>query len=195
MCCLLVIATLSGSLQWAAAGETNAAYFPLYQTNKPNITDLTLIYCGMSNRPAWTVDQLQPYVSYADRTTGKEEWLFDGFLLLEFKDGQGAEFEEGWKQKPARKEQWQWLLNRFFESDKAIPALEKTIADAEKRIGKPLRPRQVVITLPEPNHIQTNWGEVAGKNLMFTNPADRVAACDWYIQSALEKWKQLAPKH
>ncbi|WP_050785863.1 DUF4855 domain-containing protein [Pedosphaera parvula] len=193
--CLLVIVTVFGLRRVSRAAETNTANFPLYQTTRPNITDLTIIYCGMSNRPAWTLDELQPYVSYADRTTGKEEWLFDGFLFLEFKDGQGAEFEEGWKQKPAHKEQWQWLLNRFFEPGHAIPALETTIGNTEKRIGKPLRPRQVVITLPEPNHTQTDWGEIAGKQLNFTNPTDRIAACDWYIQAALEKWKQLAPAH
>jgi Domain of unknown function (DUF4855) len=179
----------------AIAAETNSAYFPLYQTNRPNITDLALIYCGNSNRLAWTPDQFQPYVSYRAPKNGAEEWLFDGFLFLEFKDGQGAEFEEGWKQKPARKEEWQWLLNRFFEPGHAIPALEQTCAETEQRIGKPLRPRQVVITLPEPNHTQTNWGAVDGKNLVFTNSADRVVACRWYIQTALEKWHQLAPKH
>lgn len=179
----------------ATSAETNSTFFPLYQTNRPNITDLVLIYAGASNRPAWTPDQLQPYISYRTSKTGKEEWLFDGFLFLEFKDGHGKQFEPGWKQSPARKEEWQWLLNRFFEPGHAIPALELACAETEQRIGKPLRPRQVVITLPEPDHTQTNWGEVNGQKLVFTNPTDRVTACQWYVQTTLEKWKKLAPKH
>src|ERR1035437_943605 len=58
-----------------AFAETESRYFPLWQKEKPNITDLALIYQGGSQRPQWTPDRFAPYVSYRDPRSGKEHWL------------------------------------------------------------------------------------------------------------------------
>ena len=49
------------------------------------IRDLALIYQGGSQRIPWTEDQILPYVVHKF-ANGKKNWLFDGFLFLEFAD-------------------------------------------------------------------------------------------------------------
>jgi len=182
------------------AAATNA-FFPLWQPNPPNAADTVLIYQGGSGRLPWTPEQFAPYVSYLDPRDGKEKWLFDGFLFIEYRTRVGSAtrtFSEGegnGKWAPADKSIWLRLLDKNFEHGYGVPALEQCCAETEKRLGPPLRPRQVILTLPEPVDHYTNWGESDGRRLDFSKLADRVAACDWYISQALAKWRALAPKH
>ncbi|MDE3067918.1 MAG: DUF4855 domain-containing protein [Verrucomicrobiota bacterium] len=172
-------------------------FFPLWQKKPPNAADTVLIYQGGSGRLPWTPAQLAPYVSYRDPRDGREKWLFDGFLFIEYHD-QNRTFSEGegggnWT--PADKQIWRRLLDKNFEPGHGVAALEQCCAETQKRLGPPLRPRQVILTLPEPIVNFTNWGELNGHKLDFSVLADRVAACQWYIGQALEKWRMLAPKH
>jgi len=170
-------------------------YLPLVQSTSPSITDLVLIYQGGTHRPDWTVSQLLPYVAYRDSLNDREQWLFDGFLFIEFRDNRGFEFAHGYKQRPARKEEWSWLLSRNFEVHHAIEALDQTCAFVTSQIGESRRKRAVVLTLPEPIVGQKDWGELDGKAMDFARPQDRIDACLWYIDKALERWNALAPKN
>src|SRR5215469_8589568 len=87
-----------------------ADYFPLSQTDPSEPTDLVLIYQGGVQRPRWTVSRFSPYVTYQDQKTGKEQWLFDGFLIIEFQDGRGHTYEQFSGLKHANKSQWSSLL-------------------------------------------------------------------------------------
>ncbi len=176
-------------------GLPAATFQPWFGTNGAGMADLALIYQGGTQRLPWTKDQLAPYVSWTNTVSGREEWLYDGFLFIEFRDFRGREYAKGYGQKPGRKADWEWLLERNFQADHAINALDKSLAEAARRIGEPQRPRQVVLTLPEPIFGQTDWGQLNGRNLNFTNAADRVAACSWHIDRALALWKARAPKH
>jgi hypothetical protein len=193
-----VISVLSTfiALQQSSRADTNA-FFPLWQKDPPNATDTVLIYQGGTGRLPWTPAELKPYVSYVDPRDGHEKWLFDGFLFIEFHDGKRTfSADEGnGKWMPAEKNEWQLLLNRNFEPGHGVPALEESCAETEKRIGPPLRPHQVILTLPEPVDNFTNWGVLDGRKLDFSVSVDRVAACEWHINQALEKWRALAPKH
>lgn len=187
----------AGLLLANGAGRAADGYFPLWQTNPPNATDTVLIYQGGSGRLPWTPNDFKPYVSGRDVRDGREKWLFDGFLFIEYRD-RGRTFsaaEGGGKWAPADKAEWQYLLDRNFESGHGVPALEICCAEAEARLGAPRRSRQVILTLPEPVENFTNWGELDGRKLDFSRPADRVAACAWHIGQALERWRALAPKH
>lgn len=176
-----------------AFAETESRYFPLWQKEKPNITDLALIYQGGSQRPQWTPDRFAPYVSYRDPRSGKEHWLFDGFLFIEFQDGKRNMFEPIPNLNPARKEHWLGLLDKNFAENDGIPNLENVCQQTAARIGPPLRRRQILISLPTPIIGQTNWGELNGRILDFRQTADRLAALDWYMDLALKKWKAFAP--
>lgn len=183
----------AGALTAGAASQPDA-YFPLWQKQPPNLTDLALIYQGGAQRPQWTTNRLAPYVSYRDPQRGQEQWLFDGFLFIEFADGRGKSFQPGPKMVPAQKADWLRLLERNFAPDDGVPALDGLCRATAARIGEPVRRRQAALTLPTPIPGQTNWGELNGRALDFRQPADRLAASEWYLDAALEKWKALAPK-
>ena len=187
--------TLFAAPQPPPAGTNHASYYPLWQKAPPNMTDMVLIYQGGTQRSAWAPGEFAPYVSAVDPRDHTEKWLFDGFLFIEFVNGRKHAFEEGLRLPPADKQDWQDLLARNFEPGHGLAALEQTCAETEKRIGPPLRPRQVVLTLPEPIEGATNWGALDGRRLDFSVPADRVAACEWHIDNALRKWRELAPRH
>jgi len=174
-----------------------AGYFPLSQKERPNATDTVLIYQGGTGRLPWTPDEFKPYVSYFDPRDHKEKWLFDAFLFIEYHDQKrtysGTEGNGRWE--PADKRLWTRLLGRNFEPGHAVPALEECCATTEKQMGGPLRPRQVILTLPDPVEGYTNWGELGGRQLNFSILDDRVTACEWHIHEALKKWKALDPKH
>lgn len=177
------------------AGNTNG-YFPLWQPQPPNITDLAFLYQGGGARPPSPTNRFAPYVSYRDAQTGREQWLFDGFLLFESQTSNRV-FQAVRVNKthpPAQKTTWAELLGKNFEADDGIASLEKACRDTSTRIGLPLRRRQVILTLPEPVAAQTNWGSLNGRALNFRKATDRLAAINWYIETALQKWKDLAPQ-
>src|SRR6185437_688526 len=130
MGCLTAVRLLAGGSQ------DDNAFFPLHKQTPPSITDMVLIYQGGTQRPKWTPDEFAPYVSAIDPRDGKEKWLYDAFLFIEFQDGKGCAFEEGLKLTPADKNDWQQLLDKNFELGTGLPALEKVCAETESRIGK-----------------------------------------------------------
>ena len=66
-----------------------------------DVQDMALIYQGGSHRLDWTADEFRPYVvhRFAD---GTKDWLFDGFLFLEFKNGSGRHYTVGYEKLNAR---------------------------------------------------------------------------------------------
>lgn len=189
---------VTGILSAAApspAAPAGGAFYPLWRETPPNTTDMVLIYQGGRQRSAWVPEEFAPYVACRDRRDDKEKWLFDGFLIIEYVNAKKHAYEEGLNLPAADKEDWLDLLARNFEPGHGLAALEQTCAQAERRLGRPLRPRQFVLTLPEPIEGATNWGQLNGRRLDFNLPADRVAASEWHIDNALAKWRALAPKH
>jgi len=173
----------------------SAAYLPLRPKSRAGITDLALIYQGAVYRPAWTVAELAPYVTFKDPDTGAESWLFDGFLFVEFHDGRGRNFAPDKEGAPARQEEWSWLLDRNFEEGHGIPALEAACGEAERRLGPPKRKRRVFITLPTPMPVAGGWGTIDGRTVDLTKPEDRIAACLSHVDGAIARFAALAPKH
>lgn len=163
-----------------------------YRQNK--IKDLALIYQGGVHRIDWTSDQFLPYVvhQFAD---GHKDWLFDGFLFLEFTDGKGCGFATRYSDKNARKTEWLWLLDRLFEDGKALSALDRCIGTQIKEIGKPDFTHQIVLCLPEVLPGQKDWGEVDGEPMDFSRQEDQVKATRWYIDELMKRFKQAKYKH
>lgn len=159
-----------------------------------DIQDLALIYQGGVHRLDWTVDQIQPYVvhQYAD---GRKDWLFDGFLFLEFKDGKGYGYGSRYDKNDARKTEWLWLLDRIFEEGKSLSALDQCIENQIKEIGKPDFKHKVVIGLPEALPGQKDWGEINGKKMDFSKEEDQIQATYWYIDLLMKRFKKEKYKH
>lgn len=152
------------------------------------VSDLVLLYHGGTHRLDYTEEELKPYV-YRE-TKGKVEWLFDGFLFIEFKDNLGHEFAKGYHQKPANKIHWEWLLKRNFEKGKGISALNALLTRLSKRGDVPKRMRKVVLTLPDPIIGFKEWGQMKGKDLDFNNVSDRVEACKWFVDHTISEWEK-----
>ncbi|MFH0919806.1 MAG: DUF4855 domain-containing protein [Fibrobacterota bacterium] len=157
-------------------------------------TDLALIYCGATDRIAWTADQFEPYVfrQNPDRT----DWLFDGFLMIEFRTGTGYTYApSAGSGLPARKSEWQQLLDKFFEPAHAVDALDSAVSIASERLEAPLRKRKVILTLPQPVRDQKDWGSLDGRTLDFSVSQDRIDACTWFIREAISQWDSLSPSN
>jgi hypothetical protein len=170
------------------------SYLPPAPSRAARPTDIVLIYQGGTDRLPWSPEQFEPYVS-ARASNGEERWLFDGFLFIEYRDNRGHDYASGYSHKPARQEDWLWLIERNFAPNSGVPALEQAVGSAVRRLGMPARPRQVILTLPEPIPSLTHWGSLNGRTVDFTNNKDRVAACRWHVETALAKWEALHPQN
>ncbi|MDD4631583.1 DUF4855 domain-containing protein [Petrimonas sp.] len=150
---------------------------------------LVLIYDGGSHRSIqWDSEHFVPYVS--TEVNGEANWLFDGFLFLEIKDGQGRGFASGYEKQAARKVEWENLLHNYFRDDNAIHALNKQIGNIRKKnSNKEFTKRKIVLSLPEPIPGQVDWGIIDGRPLRFSNKKDRLDACKWYINYAEELFR------
>lgn len=117
-------------------------------------------------------------------------WLFDGFLFLEFKDGKGRNYAPGYEKLNARRQEWEWLLDRNFEKGKAFSALNECIGEQISELGKPKFRHKVVAGIPSPILNQKDWGEIDGKMYDFGKVEDRIEAGKWYIDRFIDRYKK-----
>ena len=184
------------SLLTTSLSAYSQSFFPMATPACGNIADLVLIYYGGAHRPYYFYSQdFQPFLTWTGPETRQEKWLFDGFLFIEFMDGMGHEFAEGYNCLPARKQEWEWYLDKLFAQTTGPRALNQCISNTIQRIGKPIRPRRVVITLPEPIYGQTDWGSVDGRALSFCNTSHQLAACQWYLDELEKRWNEVGYDH
>lgn len=157
------------------------------------INDLALIYQGGTMRPDWTQSQFEPYVTHKF-SNGKESWLFDGFLFLEFRRQGDVTYANGYGTGSTRTD-WEWLMGRIFESGKALDALDKCITAAKNRLGDPGFKHKIVLMLPSPENGKTDWGSVNGKKLNFNKIDDKETAVEWYLQTIYDRFNKAGFKN
>lgn len=157
-----------------------------YDTYK--VRDLALIYQGNKRRPAWDVEDFVPYVShkFAD---GHRDWTFDGFLFLEFDNGEGVSFVPSLGKMGTKKE-WQWYLDKLFEEGTSLDALDSCIDSLKTVIGDPGFKHKVVLTILTPCLTVKDWGEVDGRQLDMSNYNDAALAAKWYIDQMVSRFKE-----
>lgn len=140
---------------------------------------------------------------------GESHLLFDSFLFLEFMyagsyNGTQATnhtFTVGYQYEgkyldSATKEDWQTLIDYYFETSGLNPeispmdALEKAYSEVASELGLGTEKLGVVMTIPEPirnmKHdldVNVYWGELDGREMDFSRPEDRIRAVKWYINS------------
>lgn len=154
------------------------------------IRDLALIYQGGAQRIDWTEDQFEPYVVHKF-ANGRKNWLFDGYLFLEFADMPECNLAPGYRGKrAARKEDWLRYIDRIFAKGKSLDALNNVIEKQKAEIGDPGFKHKIVLTLPTPIPHQKDWGEVNGKKLDFDKREDCVAACGWYLDQLIDRYNK-----
>ena len=151
------------------------------------VRDLALIFQGGVHRIDWNERQVAPYVTHKF-ANGTEDWLFDGFLFLEFKDGRGVQLAPGYDTINATKEIWEWYLDRLFEKNKSLDALNSVIEKKKALIGDPGFKHKVALTAVVPFSGQTDWGELDGHTLDFNNTDDQKTAMRWFINQLTERF-------
>ena len=172
----------------------------------PEFTDMVLCYGGSHHRKVyeWDKDRFNAYVTYTD-TAGREHWLFDAFLCLEFAD---LDKESGVKHAlmadqvdgpSGGRKNWQNMIDYWFSDANGLKALDRSIAETAERLGKPGHKRQVVMFIPDPipylyakdsgsSHVY--WGELDGHRLDFLDDSDRLAACRWYVDTVRKRFSK-----
>lgn len=162
-----------------------------YKLNQ--IRDLALIYNGASYRPAWTVDQIEPYVvhTFAD---GSRDWLYDGFLFLEFDKGNGTEYQVPVKgRKPSARADWEDYLNKLFAAGKQLDALEECIERNKKTLGDPGFVHKVVLMMPTP--CNPDWGKINNRKIDGTKLSGQQKACQWYLDEVTRRFREKGYKN
>ena len=178
-------------------------------------TDMLLCYGGSPNRGemgVWDADRFAASVTWTD-PQGREHWLFDGFLAIEPRLwGRASEPEDvalacedmGGMKMSGHKEHWQELIDFWMKPGYGFAALDEAIDRAAQRIGEPPYKRKVLMNLPDAilheyfevlDSRTAYWGSVDGRELDFASPADRFAACRWYIDTMNAAFAAAGFKH
>jgi len=175
-----------------------AAYLPPGTPEVDGIHDLVLIYHGLKSRPIWNKQALLPYVAYVDEQGAPRDWLFDGFLFIEFATDDGIYIHHHLKDKrlPTIAD-WQWLADGWFRPGNGLDGLEEATAEAGAKLGQPDRISPVVITLPLPLSADEAFGPLPGETgkLNFSRLHDRQCALKWYIDRVRQQFQQRAYRH
>jgi len=88
--------------------------------------------------------------------------------------------------RPYTKQDWlSFIHNETFLSGKNMDALEKAVASLKSALGLKEYKVKVFLSLLYPNQVVTDFGEVNGKNLNFSNEDDRFEAIKWLIKEQL----------
>lgn len=150
--------------------------------------DMLLMYYGGKYRKNWTKEQLKPIVTH-QFSDGHTDWFFPSYLYLEFRRDQylfGNEQPGGTT--GAKKEDWEWLLNRLFQEGQGLDALDKCISECKKTLGPPPFRHKVVLVIPSPRNDQRDWGKINGKSLDFRKSKDKLKAVQWYVDEILKRF-------
>jgi hypothetical protein len=179
-------------------GDINSVKnYPEFYSAKSNyITDLCLIYNGRPNAATSTLintkEAMKPYVYYTDQA-GKVQFLFDGFLFLEIVGPDGSTLQN--KPEKANMETWNWYLDRQFDDNLAISAVDQVLDSLDKLNIKPLRKRKIVIGIPVPLSSNLVFGTIDSKEITMNTVANRVMTTKWFIDETLKRWDEKGFKH
>ncbi len=182
----------------AANNNNYSSYYSNSYTTP--IDDMILIYYGSKNRMKWGKTELKNVVMHTFEDAHKD-WFFPTFLYLEFKNDDGLKFGDNQpgSNGPAKKEQWEWLLNRYFSNAynggdyEGLRALDECIESCKKLLGAPSFSHKVVLGIPSPCTNFTEWGsiKVNGKTIKldFRKNSDRLEAVKWFISESVKKFE------
>ncbi len=183
--------------------------FETERGSTPVLADMTLCYGGNPSRePAlWDKARWKPHVVYTSQD-GKDYWLFDSFLALEFStvdDGTEYVYDLANTEKlSAGKEQWIQQLDYWFASSSGFAALDDCIDEAIETAGPYPRKRYVVFSLPDPVYFQKfadktsstkYWGEIDGVEMDFSLVEHRQKAYIWMVDQVRKRFVAQNYKH
>lgn len=195
--CLVVFLVMYQAI--LSADIEMASTVPVWRDSKvpanPNIVLVYYCYDSEGSRD-WSVEQLKPYVAYHSLADGSSEArpvapFFDTFLWMYRLSFRKHHFEYARNYSPAIELDWLDCMNRLFEPEKQLNALEQAALELEKEMGVPVRP-WVILTLPCPDTRVTNWSEETPERAwnFRDSEEDRQEAIRWYMDTMLSRWEE-----
>lgn len=153
--------------------------------------DLMLIYQGDSAHRTWNSSDYAAYLAWAP--DGETEWLYDGFLFLTLStEWQGGSYyfdgDPARGERMATKAVWQAWLDELFTAERGPHALEAALTQLTEQGAPPAEKRKVIFAIPYPVHEDLPWGELGGRDLQFSDNADRLRAVQWYVEQVHRRW-------
>lgn len=170
--------------------------------NTAGIKNLLLGYNGFyaNNVGNWTKEDFIPYVSYVDKEGKPIDTFFDGILLLGLRNPGGRTFAATNNiEQASYKDDWQWYLDKTFAADGDLNSLNEAMKEVSEKLGKTGLKEKVVISIPFPDPIQLDFGDVDGDGISeclnpSVDPVNAIAnqkkVVKWYIDELLKKWNE-----
>lgn len=173
------------------------------------IRNEVLLYTGeWQYEPAdwisYTKEDLKPYVSYVDEQMNRKDYMFDGFLFLQYGPLlNGANY--GASGLPTDKADWEKTLDRLFRTDYDLGALDQAVGEAKAELKKGGYEAKVVISIPYPRTDQSDFGDVDGdgisENMNVKEVGEEQAlqnrqkVVKWYVDEAYKRWNAAGYKN
>jgi hypothetical protein len=179
---------------------------PGYLTPGPRtagIEDLVLLYNGHYDhgKGDWTASRIVPYLSYVDTHGKPMETLFDGVLYLGLRAPNGRNFALG----EATIDDWRWYLTKTFARHGDLAQLDEATRRVAQSLDKPSLRTKVVLMIPNPGEVLTDFGDVDGDGVPESvsdadvGPeralANREKIVRWWVDEVLQSWAEARYSH
>ncbi|PCL93093.1 DUF4855 domain-containing protein [Paenibacillus lautus] len=162
------------------------------------IQNLGLLYNGhyADGTGNWTKERAIPNISYVNEQGESVDWLFDGVLYLGLTSDNGRGFGAAEAAGKARKQEWEWYLDKTFNAGGDMSALNEATVEAGVKLGEPDHKTKVVLMIPEPGEYQSDFGSIDGEDLNFDVGAvgdaasldNRSKAIQWWVDEVQARW-------
>jgi len=173
-----------------------------------------MILIGGNTDQAWKKEDFSCYVTHLNPDGNPDDWMFDTFTFWHFKSPRGGflysdinigttmcgegNFYAVPAPNPGNREDWLAIMEWYFEPNIFAHALDTAIAEAESKLGKRKHKVNLVITIPYPGPLQTQFGEVGGQKLNFSTKGQnldqatrqRLAACVWFVDEIINRFNR-----
>ena len=120
-----------------------------------------------------------------------QDYMFESFIFLCQPNYLYDYTPKGAFLKPLNKENWlDYITNHEFAPEKNINALDAAVGEIKSALGDEDYTANVFMTLFYPVKSVTEFGEVNGKNLDFSNPDDRIEGMKWMVDESIRQFNE-----
>lgn len=138
-----------------------------------------------------TVSTFLPNVAYLENGVAKDT-MFDGFAFM----GSNTFFydygnEDGGKKAMTKKDWMNYIYTYEFREGYNVDALENAVGQVKNALEMPEYKAGVFLCISAPVKRVTNWGELNGKTLNFSeSDEDRVEALKWFVDEQIKVFNE-----
>lgn len=176
-----------------ATGVTDENSFRSSASVRGETLRQVLIYTGVGRD--WNKNQLLPYVVYESKS-GFKDSMFNSFLFLSLDQSpSGGSYAEDGRAHPANKQDWQYLLDRYFAPDLQLDALELAAKENGRTLGAGYRPA-VFLGIPYPSTRQKSFAPgVSFDPEVASSAQNRINAVREFVQEAVRRFEPARYPH